>query len=150
MNVITITGNIGRDIEIRHTTGGKAVGSFSVADSQGKDKAPIWWNCDLWETSGGRLEKTAPYLTKGQQVTIVGQVNEREHEGKKYHSIRVSDFALQGGKRESGDAPAPRQQQRQQPARQNQSAPAGGGFADMDDDIPFADPLRNRALALCM
>lgn len=146
MNVITITGNIGRDIEIRHTTGGKAVGSFSVADSQGKDKAPIWWNCDLWETSGGRLEKTAPYLTKGQQVTIVGQVTEREHEGKKYHSIRVSDFALQGGKREGGE------QQRQQPASQNQSAPAGGsgGFADMDADIPFADPLRNRALALCM
>ena len=145
MNSICITGNIGRDIEIRHTTGGKAVGSFSVADSQGKDKAPIWWSCDLWETSGGRLEKTAPYLTKGQQVTVIGQVSEREHEGKKYMSIRVSDFALQSGKRDANEAP-------RQPARQPAAAPqsGGGGFGDMDDDIPFADPLRSRAMALCI
>ena len=40
-------------------------------------------------------------------------------------------------------APAPRQESRQ--ARSN-----AGGFADMDSDIPFADPLKNRAYSLCV
>lgn len=41
----------------------------------------------------------------------------------------------------------------QQPAQR--SAPAktsaqAGGFADMSDDIPFRDPMKNRAFALCV
>lgn len=28
------------------------------------------------------------------------------------------------------------------------AAPTGGGLADMDDDIPFNDPLKSRALCL--
>lgn len=141
MNNITVAGNIGKDSELRHTQDGKAILKFSVADSQGREKPTIWWNCSLF---GKRAESPQQYLTKGQQVTVVGRITEREHDGKKYHDVDVTDVALQGGRREGGE------QQRQQPARQNQSAPAGGGFADMDDDIPFADPLRNRALALCM
>jgi hypothetical protein len=42
-------------------------------------------------------------------------------------------------------APAPRQESRQAPARSN-----AGGFADMDSDIPFTDPLKNRAYSLCV
>ena len=102
MNIITITGNVGKDIEIRSMANGDPVGAFSVADSQGKDKPTIWWHCDLW---GKRATALQQYIVKGQQVTVAGNVTEREWTDKegqtrKTMSIRVIDIALQGGKRE--------------------------------------------------
>ena len=121
MNVITFTGNLGKDAERKSMSDGTAVLRFSVADSQGKDKPAIWWNCDLY---GKRAESLAQYMVKGQQVTVTGTVSEREYEGKKYMSVRVNDLALQGGK-PSGQAAA------------TQRA-AQSGFEDVADDlIPF-------------
>ena len=149
MNSLTITGNLTRDAELRYLNDGTAVLSFAVADNQGKDKTAIFWNCSLF---GKRADSLQQYLTKGQQVTVIGTVSEREwtdKEGNKRKSmdVRVNDIALQGGRREEGE----RQPSRAAPARQPQrsAAPAGGGgFEDMDDDIPFANPLRSRALCL--
>ena len=145
MNSLTITGNLGKDAEMRALNDGTPVLSFSVADNQGKDKPSIWWNCSLF---GKRADSLQQYLFKGLQVTVIGTVSEREwtdKEGNKRKSmdVRVSDIALQGGKREEGE------RQPSRAARQPQrSAPAGGGFEDMDSDVPFANPLRSRALCL--
>ena len=136
MNVITITGTLGRDMEQRAMPNGDPVGNFSVADSQGRDKPAIWWNCQLF---GKRVAALAPYLLKGQQVTVAGNVTEREwstQDGakRKQMEIRVSDLALQGGKREQSAEPAPAPRPAQRPA----PAPAAGtGFDDMSDDVPF-------------
>ena len=106
MNSITIAGQLGKDAEQRFLPNGDAVTSFSVADSQGRDKPTIWWNCALF---GKRAEALSQYLVKGQAVTVVGSVTEREwndKEGNKRKSmdVRVNDLALQGGKREIGRA----------------------------------------------
>ena len=143
MNSLTITGNLGRDAEMRALPDGTAVLSFSVADSQGRDKPSIWWACSLF---GRRAEALQQYLTKGQQVTVVGTVSEREwtdKDGQKRKSmdVRVVDLALQGGKRED----------RQEPRPAPQAAPrGGGGFEDMVDDVPFSDPLARRGLHLAI
>lgn len=134
MNVITIAGQLGRDIEIRYTPAGKAVGNFSVADSQGRDKPTIWWNCQIWDK---RAEALAPYLLKGQAVTVTGSVTEREYTDKdgqqrKAQEVRVQDVALQGGKREE----APRQAPERQAPSPNPAA-SGLGFDADDDSIPF-------------
>lgn len=130
MNSITICGHLGRDIELRSLSDGTPVGGFSVADSQGRDKPAIWWRCSIF---GKRAESLAPYLKKGQQVTIVGSATEREYtdkDGAKRTSmdVRVNDLALQGGRPELQEAPraAPR-------ATQRQADPVD----DMDSDIPF-------------
>lgn len=145
MNSITITGNLGKDAELRHLQDGTPVCSFSVADNQGKDKPSIWWNCALWGKRGEALQQ---YLTKGQPVTVVGNVSEREwtdKDGQKRKSmdVRVQDVALQGGRKDSAQA-APEQYQQHQatpaaPAKApQQPAPADkSGFDTMDDDIPF-------------
>lgn len=132
MNNITITGTLGRDMEQRVMPNGDPVGTFSVADSQGREKPAIWWNCQLF---GKRVSALAPYLMKGQQVTVAGNVTEREWTDKdgnkrKQMEIRVSDLALQGGKREQSTAPAN--------PTPGKAAPAGfdGGFDD-GEDIPF-------------
>lgn len=128
MNNITVAGALGRDAELRYMPNGDPVCSFSIADGQGKDKPTIWWNASLF---GKRAESLAPYLTKGQAVTITGNVTERAWTDKdgaprKSMDVRVADVALQGGKRD-------------QPEGRPVKDKAGGnnGFDDDAGDIQF-------------
>jgi len=156
VNSITIAGQLGRDAETRYLPNGDAACNFSVADSQGKDKAAIWWRCSLF---GKRAESLAQYLVKGQAVTVSGTVTEREYQKDgatmKAMEIRVQDVALQGGKRdasqERSNSPLVQQAEprRQAAAAAKKPMPAGGGgFEDMDDDIPFIDPMKIRGFHL--
>jgi single-strand DNA-binding protein len=122
MNFITIAGQLGRDAEVRYLNSGDPVCSFSVADSAGRDKPTIWWNCSIF---GKRAEALSPYLLKGQAVTVCGAISERAWKDKdgndrKSMDVRVSEVALQGGKKAAGGS-------------QERSSGGGGG----DDDIPF-------------
>ena len=134
MNNITIAGQLGKDAELKTLQNGDPICSFSLADSQGKEKPTIWWYCTLWGKRGATLHQ---YLTKGQAVTVSGVVTMREYtdkdgQARKAQEIRVNDVALQGGKPQQGEAPRPA-------ARAPAAKPsaAGSGFDDMDDDIPF-------------
>ena len=131
MNSITVAGQLGKDSELKQV-GQDQVLSFSVADSQGREKPTIWWNCQLW---GKRATSLQQYLTKGQSVTVTGSVSQRTYTDKNgvekiSTDVRVNDVALQGGKRDE----APRQAA---PQRQQAQKPQGGGFDDMDQDCPF-------------
>ncbi len=129
MNSITIVGGLGRDAELKYLNNGDPICNFSMADSQGRDKGTIWWNCTLF---GKRGEALSQYLTKGQSVTVIGSVTEREwqdKEGNKRKSmdVRVSEIALQGGRKDA----EPQEERRTAPK------PAPQTFDDMSDDIPF-------------
>lgn len=127
MNAITIAGTLGKDAEVKYLPNGDAICNFSVADSQGREKPTIWWNCGLY---GKRAESLSQYLTKGQAVTVTGSVSEREwtdKEGNKRKSmdVRVSDVALQGGRRDA------------EPQQERRQAPAPAPIDMSDDDLPF-------------
>jgi single-strand DNA-binding protein len=127
MNNITIAGGLGRDAELKYLNNGDPICNFSVADSQGRDKETIWWNCTLF---GKRAEALSQYLTKGQSVTVVGTITERawaskDGEKRKSMDVRVSEIALQGGRKDA----EPQEERRQAP----KPAPV-----DIDsDDLPF-------------
>lgn len=125
MKSISIAGRIGKDAEVRSTQKGDQVTGFPVAvdDGWGDNKRTLWFDCSMW---GQRGAKMASYLLKGVPVAVTGDLGTREHNGKTYLTVRVSDMTFQGsGKRED----AGRQ------ASQASPAPSGGGM--MDDDIPF-------------
>jgi single-strand DNA-binding protein len=127
MNVITIAGGLGRDAELKYLNNGDPICNFSVADSQGKDKGTIWWNCTLF---GKRGEALAQYLTKGQSVTVVGTVTEREWTDKndtkrKSMDVRVSEIALQGGRKDA------------EPQEERRAAPKPAPVEMDDQDLPF-------------
>ena len=127
MNNITLAGTLGRDCELKYLQNGDAIANFSIADSMGKDKGTIWWNCTLY---GKRAESLSQYLTKGQAVTVSGSVTEREwtdKEGSKRKNmdVRVNDVALQGGRRESAEP----QFERRSPKPQQVELP--------EEDLPF-------------
>lgn len=128
MKNITIAGNLGKDSVLRTTNNGDKVLGWSVAveERNGQDKRTLWFDCSLW---GKRGEALAQYLTKGSKVAVAGELSTREHEGKTYLTVRVSEVTLQGGKSEGersyggGGSGAPN---------------TGGSFPDdMDDDVPF-------------
>jgi single-strand DNA-binding protein len=131
MNNLTIAGVLGKDPELKQV-GQDQVLSFTVADSQGKEKPTLWWNCQMW---GKRATTLQQYMAKGQKVTVSGSIQMREYTDKDGNKktamdVRVNDVALQGG---GEQAPKAAPAQRQAPARQ---APASSGFEEMPD-CPF-------------
>jgi len=116
MNILCFTGRIGKDCESRFTSSGDAVVSFTAAmdSGYGDKKVTTWLNCSMW---GKRGEAVSPYLLKGTQIAVSGELTNREYtdkEGNKRYSldVRVNDLTLIGGKQESSkpkpgdDAPA--------------------------------------------
>jgi single-strand DNA-binding protein len=127
MNNITVAGTLGKDAEVKYLANGDAICNFSVADSQGRDKPTIWWNCGLY---GKRAESLSQYLLKGQAVTVTGSVSEREWtskdgERRKSMDVRVNDVALQGGRKN------------EEPREERQQAPKPAQIDLDDSDLPF-------------
>lgn len=128
MNVFNAIGRIGKDAATRYTAAGKPVTGWSLAvdSGWGDKKQTLWLDCSLW---GDRGEKVAPYILKGAQLGVTGSLGTREHEGKTYLTLEVRDVTLiKSG--DGGNAEAAKRT----PASK---APAGGGFGDMDSDVPF-------------
>lgn len=124
MKQIVIAGNITRDAVQRRTGGGDPVASFSVAVNDQRAKEAVFFDCSLW---GVRGEKVAQYLKKGTKVTVSGDLGKREHEGKTYLTVNVSELTLMGGG------------ERQAAPAQDDGDSYGNRGRDMDDQdtIPF-------------
>lgn len=81
-----ITGNLTRDPELRTTTSGSNVCSFSVAvnrtykGTDGENKEEVSYiDCVAWGKLG---EVIAQYAKKGSSVLVSGRLNQRSFEGK--------------------------------------------------------------------
>jgi len=143
---ITLIGNLGRDPEMRYTPGGTPVTNFSVAtsrswtgqDGQRQDKT-VWFRVAAWE----RLAETCnQYLTKGQRVLVVGEMEEpttwTDREGNTRASLEVRARTVRFlNTRAEGEALA---------AASGQSGGQSGGWGSGvgagqdpggEDDIPF-------------
>ncbi len=65
---LTIVGNLGKDPEMKYTTDGKAVTTFSVAASNWKDET-VWFRVSTWDK---QAETCNQYLHKGSKVLVEG------------------------------------------------------------------------------
>ncbi len=133
VNKVILVGNLGRDVELRHTPGGAAVAKFSLAtnevwkDKNGqKQEHTEWHNIVAW---GKLAEFCGTYLTKGRQVYVEGSVRTRTYDdetgNRRYFTeVRAQIIQLLGPKPSGTEAAAP------------------GGEApefppDNEEDIPF-------------
>ena len=78
VNKILLVGNLGRDAELKYTSGGTAIAKFSIAttetwnDKSGqRQERTEWHNIDLW---GKQAESLSEYLVKGKQVYLEGRL----------------------------------------------------------------------------
>ena len=80
MNTITVTGNVGRDPEIKYAQSGTAIVKFSVADTSGRDdnKKTQWWNIVCFGDLG---ENVAASINKGTRVQVIGKVQREKYTG---------------------------------------------------------------------
>jgi single-strand DNA-binding protein len=131
MNNYNFTANLGKDAEQRFTQAGDSIVQFSAAVTSGfGDKAiTTWLNCNLW---GKRGESVLPYLKKGQQVAVSGELTNRpwtDKAGVEKHSleVRVNDLTLIGGKSDA------RQPAQSKPETNEQKT---SGFDDFEE-VPF-------------
>lgn len=129
MNILTATGNIGRDAELRFTADQTQVAGFSFALSSGygKNEKTTWLECSLF---GKRAETLAPMLLKGTKIAISGEFSVREWNDKEGNlkttpSLRVNDVTLLGKRSENSNV---------QETRKAEPSLPDDGF---QDDIPF-------------
>lgn len=98
MKSITIIGNLGANAVQRTTSDGKLLMTFNVAVNQ-PNKDPLWFNC-----VGNYREKLFPYLTKGQCVCVIGDLNAGLYNNQLDLSVNIDKCELCGAK--SGEQPA--------------------------------------------
>ncbi|HGY2266233.1 TPA: single-stranded DNA-binding protein [Morganella morganii] len=133
VNVITVSGNLGKDCEQRWTPAGKAVASFSLPVKQGygEHEKTSWVICKMF---GAKAEKFPEHLKKGTKVTVIGEFVMEEwtdREGNKRSTPVIIVNQLDFGGSQAVSQNLPQQQRTQQPPVQNDPP------MDFDDDIPF-------------
>lgn len=151
LNKVQIIGRVGKDPELRYSTNGDAIASFTIATSEKyKDKQTgeaiektEWHNISAFRRLG---EVVGEYVKKGSLIYIEGKIHTRKYEkdGVTHYAtgIVASEMKMLGSKdvdQQQTQQNQPRQQQR--PQKQSQPPESSGsGFDDMDDmddDIPF-------------
>jgi single-strand DNA-binding protein len=107
MLATTAVGRLGKDAETR-TVKERQVTNFNIAVNRPKkDAEPIWIRCSLWGNPG-----VVPYLKKGAQVAVTGQLDTNEWtndagETKFGLDINVDRLTLVGDKKSDSDDPPP-------------------------------------------
>ena len=143
VNKVILIGNLGRDPEIRYTTGGQAVANFTIATTEKytnksgeRQEDTEWHRIVAW----GRLaEICGEYLSKGRMVYIEGSIKTRSWEDKEGNTRYTTEIVArnmqmlggqvgQGGRSEGSSS-------------RDDKMPADFDIEDDsfsgDDDIPF-------------
>lgn len=161
INKVILIGNLGRDPEVRYLPSGDAVANLALATTeQWKDKAGEKQEQTEWHRVaffGRQAEICAEYLKKGSQIYVEGRLQTRKYtdkEGVERYSTEVRGDRMQmlGGRGGAGGGGSmgaePPSRDHDMPSGSERGAPVerqqpparpkgGGGFDDLDDDIPF-------------
>ena len=147
---------LGKDAEIRTTQSGDTAAKMALAYNYGRKgengKFPTQWiDATLW---GDRANKLSSYLVKGKQffmvledVHIETYTTDRGQGTKMVAKVEKIEFTRGDNTQQSAPAirPAPAPAPRPAPPARQAS-----GFDDMNDDIPFRDPLAYRGVHLAI
>ncbi len=164
LNVAVVMGRLAADPELRHTSSGLAVTSFTLAVDrgyvkQGQERQTDWIDVVAWRQTA---EFICKYFTKGQMMAVQGSLQTRNWEDKngakhKSTELLADQVSFTSSKREaggdSGRSDFDRGYQRapaEQPAAFSAPAPAYSSGSDKDfqdfedyeevtgdDDLPF-------------
>ena len=135
LNHVILIGRCTRDATIKYTSGGMAIGSFSIAVNRRTKKGEQWVEeASFFDVSlfGKSAEGLAQYLTKGKQIAVEGELHQNrwQNEGKSMSKIEINAINVQllGGNEK------PAQQRGQGSGYQAQAEYSADNFPE---DIPF-------------
>ena len=130
MNSCTFTGRVVFDAEMRTTASGTSLCRLRIASDTGwgDNEKTHWLDCVIFGNRGDALQR---HLTKGTQVTVVGDLapprtyESKSGETRVAQDLVVREIALQGGSKDHGATASVA----------SSSTPAAE--ADFGDDVPF-------------
>ena len=109
VNHVIIIGRLTRDIVLKYTNGGMAIGSFSIAVNRRTKKGEQWVEeASFFDVSlfGKSAEGLAQYLTKGKQVAVEGELRQdrwqQDGQPRSKVTIAASNVQLLGGEKKAG------------------------------------------------
>ena len=165
LNKVTLIGNLGSDPEVRSTTGGNRVATFSLATSRAwndasgaKQEKTEWHRCVVWNSKASTLADIVErYVKKGDKLYVEGRIEYRQWQDKdgqtKYSTeINVRELIMlgsgRGGGGDFGGEGGSRAARPAAGAKAKAGAAAGtaagddfeefpGALQDEDDDLPF-------------
>jgi len=164
LNKVTLIGNLGNDPEVRSTTGGNRVATFSLATSRSwndasgaKQEKTEWHRCVVWNTKSSQLaDIVEKYVKKGDKLYVEGRIEYRQWQDKdgqtRYSTeINVRELImLGGGSGGGGRSGGEFDSEAANGVRGRAASPAKaktaggddfedfpGALADEDDDLPF-------------
>ncbi|HEU4786501.1 MAG TPA: single-stranded DNA-binding protein [Gemmatimonadaceae bacterium] len=158
LNKVLLIGNLGNDPEVRSTTGGNRVATFSLATSRSwndasgsKQEKTEWHRCVVWNTKTSQLADIVErYVKKGDKLYVEGRIEYRQWQDKdgqtRYSTeINVRELIMLGGGKGAGGDFEGGESRRPAAAAPKAKAAAGGedfedfpnALADEDDDLPF-------------
>lgn len=137
LNRVIIGGYMARDLEIRYTPGGMAVGSVAVGvnrewtdqNSGDKKSEAVFVDVTIW---GKQAENVAQYLKQGSPIIVEGRLSQDSWEdketGKKRYKMFVTaervQFVGNGGNGEGDEKPRGKSTRKEDaPAPKGKSAP---------------------------
>lgn len=155
-NKIVLVGHLTRDIELRYTQGGAAIGSCGIAVTRkytlNGEKREETCFVDI-AFFGKQAEIANQYLSKGSKLLIEGRLKfdqwtDNNGQNRSKHTVAVESMEMLGDAKQNNQnyqqgAPKKPQQQKQ-PQRQQYSEPQYPEYPDVDsdeidgtDEIPF-------------
>ena len=156
LNKAMILGRLGRDPEVRYTSGGAPVANISIAtNSRSKDKSGEWQDVTEWHRIvlfNKNAEIAEKYLKKGGSVYIEGRIQTKSWEdqqtGQKRYSTEIiaDQLKMMGGRdnqitNNPDDNPESindiRQTDNDTKKTSSSNDVKAQGFEDLDADIPF-------------
>src|SRR5258706_1400515 len=114
LNKVMLIGNLGSDPEVRSTTGGNRVATFSIATTRNwnspngeKQEKTEWHRCVVWNSKGtGLADVVEKFCKKGDRIYVEGRIEYRQWQDKENQTrgsteINVRELLMLGGGRGS-------------------------------------------------
>ncbi|WP_288530924.1 single-stranded DNA-binding protein [uncultured Secundilactobacillus sp.] len=145
INRTVLTGRLTRDVDLRYTPSGAAVGNFTLAvdrqfTNQNNEREADFINCVIWRRSA---ENFANFTHKGALVGLEGRIQTRNYENQQGQRVYVTEvvvdnFALLEPKSANSNSGSGSSNN-----NYNNNAPAGGNGSAPQNNNPFGDPNAN-------
>ena len=155
VNKVILVGNLGKDPEVRYTSGGQAVATLRIATSRSwtdkqsgqRKEETEWHDVEVW---GKQAEQCGEYLAKGRQVYVEGRLKtdkwQDKQSGQDRYRVKVVADTVRflggggGGQRPTGVRPS--NDEMAPPPGFEEGGDGGGGSGGGHggpggDDIPF-------------
>lgn len=96
LNSVSLTGRLTRDVDLRYTQSGTAVGSFTLAvdrkfKSKNGERETDFVNCQIWRKSA---ENFANFTKKGSLVGVEGRIQTRTYDNAQGQKVFVTEVIV--------------------------------------------------------